>query len=59
MEFCEAKAREVGFEIEGDNIETEEVSFDVARYIAKEMPLPVVAVMLCDDMAEPMMHFVR
>jgi hypothetical protein len=36
-----------------------ELSFDEAREIAKERPLPVVALMLLDKMEEPKIHYVR
>lgn len=36
-----------------------ELSFDEARQIAKERPLPVVALMLLDRMDQPKIHFVR
>ncbi|KAA0227999.1 MAG: hypothetical protein AKCLJLPJ_00843 [Fimbriimonadales bacterium] len=36
-----------------------EVNFDEARDIAKARPLPVVAVMLLDNLESPLIHFVR
>ncbi|MCW5937506.1 MAG: hypothetical protein KIT11_09395 [Fimbriimonadaceae bacterium] len=36
-----------------------EVSFDEAREIAKDRPLPIVSVMLLDNLASPAIHFVR
>ncbi len=36
-----------------------EMSFDEARDVAKERPLPVVALMLLDRMDQPKIHFVR
>jgi hypothetical protein len=36
-----------------------ELGFDEAREIAKQRPLPVIALMLLDKMEEPMIHFVR
>jgi hypothetical protein len=38
---------------------TLEVSFDEARQIAKDRPLPVVSLMLLDDLEHPQIHFVR
>lgn len=38
---------------------TLEVTFDEAREIAKSRPLPVVSLMLMDDMSEPKIHYVR
>ena len=36
-----------------------EVSFDEAREIAKERPLPIVSLMLLDNLGDPKIHFVR
>lgn len=36
-----------------------ELSFDEARDVAKERPLPVIALMLLDSMDDPKIHFVR
>ena len=36
-----------------------ELSFDEAREVAKDRPLPVVALMMLDRMDEPKIHFVR
>ncbi len=38
---------------------TQEVSFDEAREVAKQRPMPVVAIMLLDRMEDPQIHFVR
>ncbi|HRI44979.1 MAG TPA: hypothetical protein PLL78_12115 [Fimbriimonadaceae bacterium] len=38
---------------------TLEVSFDRAREIAKERPLPVVSLILLDKLEEPVIHYVR
>ncbi|MGE0002434.1 MAG: hypothetical protein AB7F50_01720 [Fimbriimonadaceae bacterium] len=35
------------------------VSFDEAREIAKTRPMPVVSVMLLDDVNDPVIHYVR
>lgn len=36
-----------------------ELTFDEAREVAKERPLPVVALMLLDKLDDPKIHFVR
>jgi hypothetical protein len=38
---------------------SKEVSFDEAREVAKSRPLPVIALMLCDDMDNPNIHYIR
>jgi len=38
---------------------TREVSFDEAREVAKQRPMPVVSVMLLDRLESPQIHFVR
>jgi hypothetical protein len=35
------------------------VDFDEAREIAKSRPMPVVSVMLLDDVEDPVIHYVR
>lgn len=40
-------------------IETLSVSFDEAREVAKQRPLPVVSLMLLDRIGEPKIHYVR
>lgn len=37
----------------------EQVNFEEAREIAKRRPLPVVSLMLLDDIADPKIHYVR
>lgn len=37
----------------------QEVSFDEAREIAKDRPMPVVSLMLLDNLNEPVIHYVR
>lgn len=37
----------------------DEVDFDGARDIAKGRPLPVVSLMLLDDLEDPRIHYVR
>lgn len=36
-----------------------EISFDEAREVAKDRPLPVVALMLLDKLEDPVIHYVR
>lgn len=36
-----------------------EVSFDEAREIAKQRPMPIVSLMLLDDFGDPKIHYVR
>lgn len=36
-----------------------EVSFDEAREIAKQRPMPVVSLMLLDRLDDPVIHYVR
>lgn len=38
---------------------TQEVTFDEARAVAKDRPMPVTSLMLLDDMQNPKIHFVR
>ena len=56
---CESFAEDFGSYIELPNMEVAEVSFDEARRIAQERPLPIVAVMLLDDLDDPVIHYVR
>lgn len=37
----------------------EEVSFDEARAVAQGRPLPVVSLMLLDNLEKPLIHYVR
>ncbi len=37
----------------------EEVSFDEAREIAKDRPMPIISLMLLDNMEDPQIHFIR
>ncbi|MCH7905212.1 MAG: hypothetical protein IH944_11710 [Armatimonadetes bacterium] len=37
----------------------EEVSFDEARRIAQDRPMPIVSLMLLDDLDAPEIHYVR
>ena len=55
----EAGAKGFGAEIGLPGMTIEAASFDEAREIAKARPLPVVAVMLLDDLGSPRIHFVR
>jgi hypothetical protein len=38
---------------------TREVTFDEARGVAKDRPMPVVALMLLDELDNPKIHYVR
>ena len=38
---------------------TRQVSFDEAREVAKQRPMPVVSVMLLDELDRPQIHYVR
>jgi hypothetical protein len=38
---------------------TRQVTFDEAREVAKERPLPVVSLMLLDSLNDPIIHYVR
>jgi hypothetical protein len=38
---------------------SEEVSFDEAREVAKDRPMPITSLMLLDNMEDPLIHFVR
>jgi hypothetical protein len=38
---------------------TRELSFDEAREVAKERPMPIVSLMLLDHIEKPEIHFVR
>jgi hypothetical protein len=38
---------------------TNQVTFDEAREVAKDRPLPVVSLMLLDTINNPKIHFVR
>ena len=42
-----------------EGMSIERFTFDEARVIAKERPLPVVSLMLMDDPENPRIHFVR
>ncbi len=42
-----------------ENMTNHHVSFDEAREVAKGRPLPVVSLMLLDDISSPEIHFVR
>lgn len=55
----EERAFRFAKEIDLSGMTCEEVAFDQAREIAKERPMPVVSLMLLDDLNEPVIHFVR
>lgn len=49
-----------GFAAElGIALTIQQVSFDEARRIAKNRPLPLSALILADDIENPLIHFVR
>lgn len=35
------------------------MSFEAARQVAKERPAPIVSLMILDDIADPIIHYVR
>jgi len=45
--------------IELSGMTTREVSFDEAREVAKQRPMPVVCIMLLDRLDSPQIHYVR
>lgn len=45
--------------IELSGMVTKQLSFDEAREVAKERPLPVVSLMLLDSLDNPLIHYVR
>lgn len=45
--------------IDLSGMQTVEVTFDEARQVAKERPMPVVALMLLDQLNDPKIHYVR
>ena len=55
----EAGACEFGSYIELPGMRALEVSFDEARRVAQERPMPIVSIMLLDDMDDPEIHYVR
>ena len=55
----ESGAVRFGEFIELTGLVTVSLSFDEAREVAKDRPLPVTAVMLLDNMAHPVIHYIR
>ncbi|MCB0824574.1 MAG: hypothetical protein KDC26_00135 [Armatimonadetes bacterium] len=55
----EAQALEFAEWIQLTGMSAAEVSFDEAREIAKERPMPIVSLMLLDDLDDPVIHYVR
>jgi hypothetical protein len=55
----ESGAVRFGEWIDLSGMSTVELSFDEAREIAKQRPMPVVSMMLLDHMNDPKIHFVR
>lgn len=46
-------------EIDLSGMSTQELSFDEAREVAKGRPMPIIALILLDEMRDPKVHFVR
>ena len=55
----EAGAANFGQYINLDGLKIVELTFDEARDVAKERPMPVTAVMLLDNMNDPKIHYIR
>jgi len=45
--------------IDLSGMQTQELSFEEARQVAKERPMPVVSLMLLDEINSPKIHYVR
>lgn len=45
--------------IDLSGMQSVEITFDEAREVAKDRPLPVVALMLLDRLDQPLIHFIR
>lgn len=45
--------------IDLSGMQTQELSFEEARQVAKDRPMPVVSLMLLDSINEPKIHYVR
>jgi hypothetical protein len=45
--------------IDLSGMQTEELSFEEARQVAKDRPMPVVSLMLLDQINDPKIHYVR
>ncbi|HLO97754.1 MAG TPA: hypothetical protein VK171_04085 [Fimbriimonas sp.] len=55
----ETGAAKFGQFIELSGLQIVELSFEEAREIAKDRPMPVTSLMLLDNMSDPMIHYVR
>ncbi|MFI5387126.1 MAG: hypothetical protein ACHQ50_13515 [Fimbriimonadales bacterium] len=55
----ESGAFRFGELIDLGGMETIELSFDEARQVAKDRPMPVVSLMLLDEINDPKIHYVR
>ena len=55
----EAGAVRFGEFIDLAGMATQQVVFDDAREVAKARPMPVISLMLLDDLAEPKIHYIR
>jgi hypothetical protein len=45
--------------IDLDGLTIMSLTFDEAREVAKERPMPVVSMMLLDNMSDPIIHYIR
>ncbi|HLK15620.1 MAG TPA: hypothetical protein VKT78_12520 [Fimbriimonadaceae bacterium] len=45
--------------IDLSGMETRELTFEEARSVAKDRPMPVISMMLLDDIQHPKIHYVR
>ena len=45
--------------IDLSGMKTEQLSFEEARQVAKDRPMPVVSLMLLDQIDDPVIHYVR
>ncbi len=52
-------AYDFGKSIDLDGLSIMQLSFDEAREVAKERPMPVTSMMLLDDLSNPIIHYVR
>ncbi len=45
--------------IDLSGMQTQELTFDEAREVAKDRPMPVVSLMLLDQINDPKIHYIR
>ena len=55
----ESGAAKFGQFIDLDGLKIIQLSFDDARDVAKDRPMPVTAIMLLDNMSDPKIHYIR